>query len=114
MGDHGPDEQHGTQGNYLGVTAPFSPMRFPYQDVVGVAGIACDSGAYFRFSTAPNLVGREIHDGYNSINFQVRFDDKPVEWVRFTQERGSDQLALGEEAAKTGLLDRNTMLLEIP
>ena len=95
-------------------TAPLSPMRFPYQDVVGVAGIACDSGAYFRFSTAPNLVGDENHDGYSSINLRVRFDDKPVEWVRFNQEWGSDQLTPRGGKVKTGLLAQNTMLLELP
>lgn len=99
-------------------TSPLSPMGFPYREVRAVAGIACDSGVYFRFTTAPNLSGDETRNGYNTIKLRVKFDDDPILHEPFTQDWGSDQLfpkrRSPEDELHKGLLAKNRAMLEVP
>ena len=96
-------------------TKPTRAMSFPYADARGVAGLACDGrGAYFRFSSPPNVSQDDTEDGYNVSRLRVRFDATPPTRIGFTQVWGSNQLTTNDAAVRKGILSAKEMLLEIP
>lgn len=57
---------------------PTQELPFPYSDLTSVIGVGCNKSskwAYFKFSTAPNLVNDETHDGYNVSKSRIRWGD---------------------------------------
>ena len=90
-------------------------MAFPYTGTKAFAGIACDGrGAYFGFTSAPNMHGDTARDGYSTIRLRVRFDDEPPLRSEFSQTWGSDQLSTASDTVRNGLLGKHKMMLEVP
>jgi hypothetical protein len=91
-------------------------MSFPYQDAKSWVAVGCNKGskwAYFAFSTSPNLVKTEIHDGYNGIRARVKWDGAIIAEA-LTQKWGSAFLHFENDAhAINKLISSKSVLLEL-
>jgi zinc-ribbon domain len=71
--------------------APDSKMDSPYSDVKAWLGVGCDGKdewAFVGFTTAPNLLNTNIHDGYSTINTRVKWG-QTLATVALTQKWGA-------------------------
>jgi RNA polymerase subunit RPABC4/transcription elongation factor Spt4 len=92
------------------------PMASPYHDVKSWIGIGCDSKSqwvYFGFSTAPNLLNTETHDGYNGIRARIKWDGS-IAVEELTQKWGAAFLHFDNAAhAISKLTTSKSVLLEL-
>lgn len=95
---------------------PSESMASPYNDVKSWIGVGCDDKSrwvYFGFSTAPNLLNTEIHDGYNGIRARVKWDGS-IAVEELTQTWGAAFLNFDNGAhAITKLTTSKSVLLEL-
>ena len=93
------------------------PMRFPEADTNAWLAIACDKDSewtYIGFSTSPNLNDTSTHDGYDTIDTRIKWDDhiRPVELI---QKWGSRFLHFGgdDKAMINRIIHHKSALLEL-
>jgi len=70
---------------------PLHELDFPYTGVISWIGFGTNNKkewAYIGFSTAPNLVGGKIGNGYTTYSLRVRWDNNPGT-MQFFQKWGS-------------------------
>jgi hypothetical protein len=97
--------------------SPTHPMDVPYDDVEAWIGVGCSNTfewAYIGFSTAPNLMNTDIHDGYDEISARIKWDDS-IQNVRLSQTWGDRFLrfSLNSDDAIQKLQTHGTLLLEL-
>lgn len=98
---------------------PTRQMSFPYGDVESYIGYACERGnewVLVGFFSPANLMGDEIHDGYNSLDTRVKWDER-IENMRFIQSRARASNFLTFEQTQKSIqyiMQSNSMLLEVP
>ena len=101
--------------------SPLNRMGFPYHETKARLSLLCDDGprtAYMDFTNVPILSGAENHDGFETMNLRVRFDNGEVRRVRAIQPWGSNMVGLDTTnhlgKLRDAILGGNTMLVEIP
>lgn len=70
------------------------PLAFPNAGVKSFMAVVCDEKDYsvsFGFSAAPNLLGTNTEDGYNTLITRLKIDDK-ITNVRLRQFWGTEML----------------------
>jgi len=112
------DEMTGKSSAYANSVSvqPTKIMDFPYNDVKAWLGVGCDGKdewAYIGFTTAPNLNGSDIRDGYNHIDTRIKVGNK-VESVSLTQGWGSKALHFDYDKKIINEMKKaNSILLEL-
>jgi hypothetical protein len=96
--------------------APTPPMKSPYSGVKGWMGVGCDGGhewVFIGFTTSPNLVKTEIHEGYNEIHTRIKWDDS-IREEELTQTWGGSflQFSNRKSAIQTFWLPKGLLELD--
>ncbi|EQC47606.1 hypothetical protein [Bacteriovorax sp. Seq25_V] len=94
-----------------------SRMSFPYSDVESWMAVGCKNSktwVYFGFSNAPNLNNTETHDGFNTFNSRIKWDNS-LETTSFYQKWGEQFLSFNnlDYDAESKIKNHSSVMLDL-